>query len=52
MGNFGAEKIKKHGFDLGYGGRGALVKAPEEKWGEMGEMGENGGKWGNQTSQP
>ena len=34
-------------------GGGALVKAPEEKWGKMGEngeewgkMGENGGKWG------
>ena len=35
-------------------GGGALVKAPEEKWGKMGKapkekwgkMGENGGKWG------
>ena len=38
----------------GGGGGGALVKAPEEKWGKMGKapeekwgkMGENGGKWG------
>ena len=42
MGNLGAEKVKKHGFDSqqGYGG-GALAKAPKEKWGKMGE---NGGK--------
>ena len=52
MGNFGAEKVKNHGFDWpqGYGG-GGLVKAPQEKWGKMGEkwgeMGGNGGKWGN-----
>ena len=40
MGNLGAEKVKKHGFDWqqGYGG-GALVKAPKEKWGKVGEMG-------------
>ena len=45
MGNLGAEKVKGHGFDWqqGYGGGGALVKAPKEKWGEMVE---NGGKWG------
>ena len=24
----------------------SLVKAPEEKWGEMGKLGENGKKWG------
>ena len=38
MGNFGAKKAKKHGFDWqqGYGG-GALVKAPREKWGKMGK---------------
>ena len=43
MGNFGAEKLKKHGFDWqqGYVG-GALVKAPEGKWGGMG--GELGGQ--------
>ena len=36
MGNLGAEKAKKHGFDWqqGYGGD-ALVEAPEEKWGEI-----------------
>ena len=36
MGNFGAKKAKKHGFDWqqGYGG-GALVKAPKEKWGKF-----------------
>ena len=47
MGNFGAEKVKKHGFDWqqGYGG-GALVKAPKEKWGETGENGEKWGKMG------
>ena len=41
MGNFGLKKVKKHGFDWqqGYGGGGAMVKAPEEKWGEMGENG-------------
>ena len=40
MGNFGVEKVKKHGFDWqqGYGG-GALVKAPKEKWGKWGKMG-------------
>ena len=45
MGNFGAKKAKKHGFDWqqGYGG-GALVKAPKEKWGKVGG---NGGKGGN-----
>ena len=41
---FGAEKVKKHGFDWqqGWGGGGgaALVKAPEQKWGKM------GGNWG------
>ena len=44
MGNLGAKKAKKHGFDWqqGYGG-GALVKAPKEKWGKMGK---SGGKWG------
>ena len=50
-GILGAEKLKKHGFDWqqGYVG-GALVKAPEEKWGKMGgnggEMGQNGGGGG------
>ena len=46
-GILGAEKVKKHGFDWqqGYregGGGVALVKAPEEKWGEWGKMGGNG----------
>ena len=48
MGNFGAKKVKKHGFDWqqGYGG-GALVKAPKEKWGDKwGKVGKSGGKWG------
>ena len=54
MGNFGAQKLKKHGcgWQQGYVG-GALVKAPEEtwgkkgeNWGEIGEMGENGGSNG------
>ena len=47
MGNLGAEKAKNQGLGWqqgwGGGGGGALVKAPEEKWGKMGE---NGGKWG------
>ena len=45
MGNLWAEKAKNQGFSWqrGCGGGGALVKAPEEKWGKMGE---NGGKWG------
>ena len=44
LGNLGAKKAQKHGFDWhqGYGG-GALVNAPKEKWGEMRE---NGEKWG------
>ena len=56
MGNLGAEKAKNQGlgWQQGCGGGGALVKAPEEKWGKMGKapeekwgkMGENGGKWG------
>ena len=55
MRNLGAEKAKNQdsGWQQGCGG-GALVKAPEEKWGEMGKapeekrgkMGGNGGKWG------
>ena len=44
MGNLGAEKAKNQGLGWQQGcGGGALVKAPEEK---RGEMGENGGKWG------
>ena len=44
MGNLWAEKAKNQGFSWQRGcGGGALVKAPEEKWGKMGE---NGGKWG------
>ena len=44
MGNLGAEKAKNQGLGWQQGcGGGALVKAPEEKWGKMGE---NGGKWG------
>ena len=55
MGNLGAEKAKNQGLGWQQGcGGGALVKAPEEKWGKMGKapeekwgkMGENGGKWG------
>ena len=54
MGNLWAEKAKNQGLGWQQGcGGGALVKAPEEKWGKMGEngekwgeMGENGGKWG------
>ena len=47
MGNLGAEKAKNQG--LGWqqgsgGGGGALVKAPEEKRGEMGKAPEE--KWG------
>ena len=44
MGNLGAEKVKKHGFDWqqGYGG-GCIGESPREK---MGGMGGNGGKWG------
>ena len=43
-GNLWAEKAKNQGFGWQQGcGGGALVKAPEEKWGKMGE---NGGKWG------
>ena len=55
MGNLGAEKAKNQGLGWQQGcGGGALVKAPEEKWGKMGKapeekwgkMGKNGGKWG------
>ena len=55
MGNLGAEKAKNQGLGWKQGcGGGALVKAPEEKWGKMGKapeekwgkMGKNGGKWG------
>ena len=55
MGNLGAEKAKNQGLGWKQGcGGGALVKAPEEKWGKMGKapeekwgkMGENGEKWG------
>ena len=58
MGNLGAEKAKNQGLGWQQGcGGGALVKAPEEKWGEMGKApeekwgemgkrGENGGKCG------
>ena len=44
MGNFGAEKVKKHGFDWqqGYGGGVHWQKLPRK----------NGEKWGNQTSPP
>ena len=48
-GIFGAERVKKHGSDWqqGWGGWAALVKAPEEKQGEMGEiLGGNGEFWG------
>ena len=53
--SLGAEKAKNQGLGWKQGcGGGALVKAPEEKWGKMGKapeekwgkMGENGGKWG------
>ena len=42
MGNLGAEKVKKHGFDWqqGYGGGGCIGESTQ------GKMGENGGKWG------
>ena len=55
MGNLGAEKAKNQGLGWQQGcGGGALVKAPEEKWGKMGKapeekwgkMGENWEKWG------
>ena len=55
MGNLGAEKAKNQGLGGQQGcGGGALVKAPEEKWGKMGKapeekwgkMGGNGEKWG------
>ena len=38
MGNLGAEKAKNQGLGWKQGcGGGALVKAPEEKWGKMGK---------------
>ena len=48
MGNLGAEKAKNQGLGWQQGcGGGALVKAPEEKWGKMGKAPEeNGEKWG------
>ena len=47
MGNLWAEKAKNQGFGWQRGcGGGALVKAPEEKWGKMGENGEKWGKMG------
>ena len=60
MGNLGAEKAKNQGLGWQQGcGGGALVKAPEEKWGKMGkapeekwgEMGKNGGKWGGNAEE-
>ena len=45
MGNLGAEKAKNQGLGWQQGcGGGALVKAPEEKWGKLPRK--NGGKWG------
>ena len=55
MGNLGAEKAKNQGLGWQQGcGGGALVKAPEEKWGKLprkngekwGKIGKNGEKWG------
>ena len=55
MGNSGAEKAKNQGLGWQQGcWGGALVKAPEVKWGKLprknggkwGKMGENGGNWG------
>ena len=48
MGNFGAKKVKKHGFDWqqGYGGGVHWRKLQRKSGGKWGKVGENWGKGG------